>query len=87
MNIQFLRAAFAEYLQWASDDFKVFEKINLLINEILRDPFHGTGKPEPLKHELSGYWPRRITKEHRLVYKVNSNLVTVISCKFHYRRP
>jgi len=82
--ISFENTAFAEYRQWEIDDKKIFNKINSLITEILRDPFHGTGKPEPLKGNLSGHWSRRITQEHRLVYKVLSDQIIITSCKFHY---
>jgi len=84
MNILFLPAAFDEYRQWVIDDMQVFKKLNALITEILRDPFHGTGKPEPLKHEYAGCWSRRINREHRIVYMVSDNLITVLSCKSHY---
>jgi len=77
--------AFTDYWRWAGDDNKIFGKINTLITEILRDPFHGTGKPEPLRGNLSGYWSRRITQEHRLVYKVVSGHVVIVSCKYHYK--
>jgi toxin YoeB len=83
--ISFEDTAFKEYRSWAAEDKKVFGKINTLIAEILRDPFHGTGKPEPLKGNLSGYWSRRITEEHRLVYKVMPDHVVIISCKYHYK--
>ena len=82
--ISFKESAFAEYRQWAKEDKKVIDKIDALITEILRDPFHGTGKPEPLKGNLAGYWSRRITQEHRLVYKVLPDQVVIISCKYHY---
>ena len=82
--ISFTDTAFAEYRQWGKDDIKVFNKINSLIIEIMRDPFHGTGKPEPLKWDWAGYWSRRITGEHRLVYKVLNEQVIIASCKFHY---
>ena len=82
--ISFEDSAFEEYWQWAKDDKKVFNKINSLIKEITRDPFHGTGKPEPLKWGLTGHWSRRITEEHRLVYKVFPDHVIIISCKYHY---
>lgn len=59
-------------------------RILKLINEIKRTPFKGTGKPEPLKYQLKGKWSRRITDEHRLVYEVSDDLITIISCKFHY---
>jgi len=82
--ISFLDSAFAEYRQWEVDDKKIFNKINSLITEIMRDPFQGTGKPEPLKWEWAGYWSRRITQEHRLVYKVLKDQVIIASCKYHY---
>ena len=83
--ISFKDSAFTELSQWEKDDTKIFEKISRLIIEIARDPFHGTGKPEPLKGSLSGHWSRRITEEHRMVYKVLSDHVVIISCKYHYK--
>ena len=85
--ITFEENAFTDYWQWAGEDKKIFGKINTLITEILRDPFHGTGKPEPLKGNLSGHWSRRITQEHRLVYKVVASHVVIVSCKYHYKKP
>ena len=82
--ISFTDTAFAEYRQWEKDDAKIFNKINSLITEVMRDPFHGTGKPEPLKWDWAGYWSRRISGEHRLVYKVFKDQVIIASCKFHY---
>jgi toxin YoeB len=78
-------SAFSEYRQWEKDDKKVYDKINSLLVEIMRDPFHGTGKPEPLKWDWTGYWSRRITGEHRLVYKVLNDQIIIASCKFHYK--
>lgn len=60
------------------------EKINDLIRDIRRDPYRGIGKPEPLKENLSGWWSRRITKEHRLVYKVENGAILIAQCRFHY---
>jgi toxin YoeB len=82
--ISFEDTAFEEYWHWAAEDKKVFGKINTLITEITRDPFHGTGKPEPLKGNLSGHWSRRITEEHRLVYRVLPDHIVIVSCKYHY---
>jgi toxin YoeB len=82
--IGFEESAFQAYIQWAAEDKKVFAKINSLITSILRDPFHGEGKPEPLKGALSGHWSRRITREHRLVYRVFPDRVVITSCKYHY---
>ena len=82
--ISFEDVAFTEYRQWEIDDKKIFMKINSLITEIMRDPFHGIGKPEPLKWNMTGHWSRRITDEHRLVYKVFNDQIIITSCKFHY---
>ncbi|MBP5465155.1 MAG: Txe/YoeB family addiction module toxin [Treponema sp.] len=84
MIVSFTQPAFEDYQNWARSDKTVFKKINSLIKEILRTPFIGTGKPEPLKHELSGFWSRRITEEHRLVYKVEKDELLIASCKYHY---
>jgi toxin YoeB len=83
-NITFAPEAFAQFNDWATQDKKIHRKIITLINDILRQPFTGLGKPEPLKHELSGYWSRRITDEHRLVYKVTETEIIILSCRFHY---
>lgn len=71
-------------MYWQQIDKKILKKINALIKECLRHPFEGTGKPEPLKGELSGYWSRRITREHRLVYKVTHDNLVIIQCRYHY---
>ncbi|HEY9613272.1 Txe/YoeB family addiction module toxin [Allocoleopsis sp.] len=83
-NITFAPEAFEQFNDWAAQDKKIHRKIITLINDILRQPFTGLGKPEPLKHELSGYWSRRITDEHRLVYGVSETEVIILSCRFHY---
>ncbi|ELR96881.1 Txe/YoeB family addiction module toxin [Gloeocapsa sp. PCC 73106] len=83
-SIVFDPKAFQQFNTWAIEDKKVYQKIVKLINDILRQPFSGIGKPEPLKSNLSGYWSRRITDEHRLVYRVNDSEIIIISCKFHY---
>ena len=82
--ISFEDTALAQYQQWAQEDKKIFAKINTLIQECQRTPFTGTGKPEPLKGSLAGFWSRRITKEHRLVYKIEQNSVVIVSCRYHY---
>jgi len=84
MNIQWTAFAWEDYLQWQEEDKKTARRINLLIKEIQRTPFAGTGKPEPLKHEKSGYWSRRIDLEHRLVYKVTGDTLYIVQCRFHY---
>lgn len=77
--------AFEPFNGWAIEERSIYTKIVKLINDIQRHPFKGLGKPEPLKHHLKGYWARRITDEHRLVYQVNNTEIIVVSCKFHYR--
>ena len=84
MIVAFDSQAFEDFKSWAVEDKKIFARIGELIKDISRDPFRGIGKPEPLKHDLSGYWSRRITAEHRLVYKVEKGTVFIVSCKFHY---
>ena len=73
-----------DYLYWQAHDRAIIEDINGLIEEISRDPFKGTGKPEPLKGDLTGFWSRRITKSDRLVYIVQDGIVYVMQCRFHY---
>ena len=73
-----------DYLYWQNKDKKILKKINTLLKDIKRDPFNGIGKPEPLKHELSGCWSRRITDEHRLVYEATEYSINVVSCRYHY---
>jgi toxin YoeB len=76
--------AFEDFTQWARLDRKLYAKIVSLIKDIDRSPFTGLGKPEALKHDLSGYWSRRITDEHRLVYQISDSEIIVISCRHHY---
>jgi toxin YoeB len=84
MTVTFAASALADYKAWAVEDKKIFDRINVLVQDIVRSPFSGLGKPEGLKHNLSGYWSRRITHEHRLVYKVTDDTIFIASCKFHY---
>jgi len=83
-NVAFHGDAFAQFTAWASDDRKLFERLVRLIGEAAREPFTGTGKPEPLRHQLKGHWSRRINEKHRLVYLVSQDSITVISCRDHY---
>lgn len=80
--------AWQEYLEWQKEDEKILEMINNLVRDIKRDPFKRLGKPEPLKHALQGWWSRRITGEHRLVYRVSgrgeSQQLDIAQCKYHY---
>jgi len=76
--------AWEDYLYWQKTDKKILKKINILIKEIKREPFKGIGEPEPLKYNWTGYWSRRITIEHRLVYKIKDNSVLIAQCRYHY---
>lgn len=73
-----------EYATWLAEDRNLLKRINQLIEAIGREPFAGIGKPEPLKHQLSGYWSRRINEEHRLVYRVEGKALVVVQCRYHY---
>ena len=84
MNITFSKNAWEDYVSWQKEDKKILRKINELIKVIQRTPFEGIGKPEPLKYDLAGLWSRRIDREHRLVYKVESAELFIYSCRFHY---
>ena len=83
-RIVFEASAFEDFNDWAKLDKKIYRKIVKLIKNIDRSPFSGLGKPEPLKHELSGYWSRRINDRHLLVYKVTDTEIIIIACKYHY---
>jgi toxin YoeB len=78
------QAAWTDYLYWQTQDKKTLKRINRLINDSIRSPFEGIGKPEPLKENLSGFWSRRIDERHRLVYAVDENRLTILSCRYHY---
>jgi len=83
-DIKFSRDSFNEYLVWKEIKPVVFDKINDLIIDILREPFKGLGKPEPLRNNFKGYWSRRITDEHRLIYKVENETIFIAKCHGHY---
>ena len=83
-RIQWDFDAWEEYYDWQRVNKAALKKINQLIRDILRDPFDGLGKPEPLKEDLSGFWSRRIDEENRLIYAVEQDVVVLISCKGHY---
>jgi len=84
MKLIFSENAWEDYLHWQKTDKKILKRINTLIKDIQRTPFEGLGKPEPLKHGLAGYWSRRITDEHRLIYKVESDSVYLAQLRYHY---
>ena len=84
MKLIFTEASWTDYLWFQENDRKLLKRINDLIKDIKRSPFEGIGKPEPLRANLAGYWSRRINDEHRVVYGVSEDKLTVISCRFHY---
>ena len=84
MDVVFIDQGWEDYLYWQIHDKKILKKINTLLRDINRDPFNGIGSPEPLKHDLAGYWSRRITLEHRLVYRMLDGQIRVIQCRYHY---
>lgn len=84
MKLVFSERAWEEYLHWQARDEKILERLNTLIKECRRTPFKGIGKPEPLRGELSGWWSRRITQEHRLVYRVSDGALQIAQCRYHY---
>lgn len=85
MNLVFSAESWEEYLYWQETDPSTLKRINLLIKDMMRDPYRGIGKPEPLKHALQGYWSRRITSEHRIVYKRTGNQILIAQLRYHYR--
>lgn len=84
MRIVFSKNAREDYISWQTEDKKNLKKINELIKDIMRTPYEGIGKPEPLKYDLAGFWSRRIDLEHRLVYQIQDNEILIYSCRFHY---
>jgi len=86
-NLAWTDAGWSDYIYWQSQDKKTLKRINKLIDNILRSPFEGIGKPEALKENLSGFWSRRIDDTNRLVYAANDTHVTIIACKYHYKKP
>ena len=84
MKLVFAEKAWEDYLYWQKTDKKILKRINALIKDITCDPFEGIGKPEPLKHALSGYWSRRINDEHRVVYKIHDSSLLIAQLRYHY---
>jgi len=84
MNLIWSEKSWNDYLYWQKNDKQILKKINELIKSIKREPFSGIGKPEPLKHQLAGFWSRRINNEHRFVYQVERDNLYIISCRYHY---
>jgi len=86
MRLVFSSRAWEEYQHWIRTDKKILKRINLLIQETRRTPFEGLGKPEPLRHQLAGFWSRRISAEHRFVYAVEDDDLLIAQLRFHYER-
>ena len=84
MNLSFTPTGWEHYTYWLESDKAMARKVNALIKECLRHPFEGTGKPEPLKGDHSGFWSRRIDREHRLVYRATATSLEVVQCRYHY---
>lgn len=84
MKLIFSEHAWDDYIYWQKADKKILKRINQLIRGIQRTPYEGIGKPEPLRHGLSGYWSRRITDEHRIVYKIEKDSVFIAQLRYHY---
>ena len=84
MRIIFSQNSWEDYISWQSVDKKMLKKINELIKDIQKTPYTGFGKPEPLKYDLTGFWSRRIDREHRLVYQVNGDEILIYGCRYHY---
>lgn len=83
-TVSFHADAWQDFTAMATKEPKLFERLVRLINESARDPFTGIGKPEPLRHELKGWWSRRLSDEHRLVYRVTDETIVIAACRLHY---
>lgn len=86
MKYVFHDSAWEDYLHWLGQDKKILKRINLLIRDVERSPYEGIGKPDALRHNLSGWWSRRITDEHRMVYRVSDDELHLASLRYHYSR-
>jgi toxin YoeB len=84
VKVVFSQNAWEDYLYWQNTDKAILKRINALIKDIRRNPFVGIGDPEPLKYNWSGWWSRRINKEHRLVYSVENDSILIAQCRYHY---
>ncbi len=84
MRVKFAPLAEQHYAYWSKQDKRTLRKIGQLIEDILRDPYAGLGKPEPLKHDWQGYWSRRIDNQHRLIYRIHDDVIEIAQCRYHY---
>ena len=83
-NLLFTDECWNDYVYWQGQDKRTLKRINVLIKDAQREPFEGLGKPEPLKGNLSGFWSRRIDETNRLVYQADDDVMTIVSCRYHY---
>jgi toxin YoeB len=86
LNLLFSPQAWEDYLYWQQADKKLIRRINDLLKDIVRSPYEGIGKPEPLRHALAGFWSRRITDEHRLVYRIKGQNLEIVQLRYHYEK-
>ncbi len=84
MILSWAERAWEDYLYWQRTDKKTLQRVNALLKDIKRQPYEGLANPEPLKHNWTGYWSRRIDRQHRLVYKVTDEAIVVVQCRYHY---
>ena len=84
MKLIFVDESWEDYLYWQKTDRKILERINNLVKDISRNPYTGLGRPEPLKYKYQGFWSRRITEEHRLIYRIVDDEIQIAKCRFHY---
>ena len=84
MNLQWTPDGWADYVYWQTEDRKTLRRINKLIKDMLRTPFQGIGKPEPLRYDQSEYWSRRIDDANRIVYAVKEDVLIIVQCRTHY---
>ena len=84
MRLTWLPNGWNDYLYWQENDRKILQRVNELIRDALRNPFTGIGKPELLRNNLKGWWSRRVTQEHRLIYRVDGESLLIMQCRFHY---
>ncbi|MER6104702.1 Txe/YoeB family addiction module toxin [Streptomyces sp. NPDC001832] len=86
MKLVWHDSAWMDYVWWQTQDRKILKRINTLLQDVVRNGNEGIGKPEPLRHDFHGYWSRRISEEHRLIYRVIEDEVRIVSCRYHYGR-
>ena len=84
MEVRFTKSAYQDYLCWKKHDTRKIQRIKKLCEDIVKKPFKGIGKPEPLKYDFQGFWSRRIDRTHRIIYKIDDEGILILSCRYHY---